>query len=67
MTTNNLELCNLSALELAALLESGEVTSVQIVSALLERIAVIDAPGTAIALRSVLGPRTRRHRISATL
>jgi len=54
MATINLELSNLSALELAALLESGEVTSVQIVSALLERIAAIDAPGTAIALRSVL-------------
>lgn len=49
------ELCNLSALELVALLESGATTSVAIVTALLERIALIDAPDTDIALRSVLG------------
>ena len=54
MATSNLELCNLTARELVALLESGETTSVQIVTALLERIALIDAPDTAIALRSVL-------------
>jgi amidase len=54
MPTSNLELCNSSASELVALLESGDTTSVQIVMALLERIALIDAPGTAIALRSVL-------------
>lgn len=54
MATSNVELCNLSALELVALLDSGETTSVRIVTALLERITLIDAPGTAIALRSVL-------------
>jgi amidase len=54
MATSDLELCNASASDLVALLESGETTSVQIVTALLERIALIDAPGTAIALRSVL-------------
>jgi amidase len=54
MATPNLELCNSSASELVTLLESGETSSVQIVTALLERIAQIDAPGTPIALRSVL-------------
>jgi amidase len=55
MATIEPELCNLSALELVALLETGATTSVAIVTALLERIALIDAPNTDIALRSVLG------------
>jgi amidase len=54
MATSNLEICNSSARELVSLLESGETTSVQIVTALLQRIALIDAPDTDIALRSVL-------------
>ena len=43
-----------SAMDLAEALRSGETSSVEIVTALLERIAQIDAPGTAIELRSVL-------------
>jgi amidase len=54
MATSNDDLCNLSALELADLLNAGETTSVKIVAALQERIALVDAPESAIALRSVL-------------
>ena len=43
-----------SAIELADSLRAGETSSVEIVTALLGRIAEIDAPGTAIELRSVL-------------
>jgi amidase len=43
-----------SALELARLMDDGEVTSVEIVKVLLERISELDAPGTNIELRSVL-------------
>ncbi len=52
--SSTLDLCNSSALELAALLDSGATTSAQVVTALQERIAFIDAPDSAIALRSVL-------------
>lgn len=54
MAPSNTELCNATAHELSALLERGETTSVQIVTALLERITQLDAPGTDIELRSVL-------------
>jgi len=54
MATSNDDLCNMSALELADLLNAGETTSVKIVEALQERIAQVDAPESAIALRSVL-------------
>ncbi|HUV57928.1 MAG TPA: amidase family protein [Acidimicrobiales bacterium] len=47
-------LCEASALALSGALERGEVTSVEILEALLERINEIDVPGTAISLRSVL-------------
>src|ERR1700692_1240347 len=43
-----------SAMELAEALATGETSAVEIVTTLLERIAEIDAPGTAIELRSVL-------------
>ena len=43
-----------SAMELAEALGTGETSSAEIVTALLDRIAEIDAPGTAIELRSVL-------------
>ena len=54
MAMTRLELCEATALDLASALESNETTSVEIVSALLERIAEIDAPGSGIELRSVL-------------
>jgi amidase len=54
MARTNAQLCDATASELASLLESDETTSAQIVTALLERIASIDAPGTVIELRSVL-------------
>jgi amidase len=47
-------ICSASALDLARALDEGEVTSVEILEALLERINEIDVPGTEIALRSVL-------------
>lgn len=47
-------ICSASALDLARALDDGEITSVQILEALLERINEIDVPGTEIALRSVL-------------
>ena len=43
-----------SAMELAEALGTGETSSAEIVTALLDRIAEIDAPGTAIELRSIL-------------
>jgi len=51
---SNSELCEATASELVTLLERGETSSVHIVTALLERIARIDAPDTDIALRSVV-------------
>ena len=54
MALSNSALCESSALELAHLLSAGEITSVQIVKALLERISELDAPGTEIELRSIL-------------
>jgi amidase len=54
MPLSSKELCELSAAELARALASGDTSSVAIVSALLERIAEIDAPGTDVELRSVL-------------
>jgi amidase len=48
------EVCEASALQLADSLAANQTTSVQIVTALLERIADIDAPGSEIELRSVL-------------
>jgi amidase len=48
------DLCEMSALDLADAMATGETTSVAIVTALTERIARIDAPGSAIELRSVL-------------
>src|SRR5580692_7850752 len=54
MARSSEPLHEMSAIELAETLRTGEATSVQIVTALLERIADIDAPGTAIELRSVL-------------
>ena len=47
-------ICGASALDLSKALDDGELTSVAIVEALLERINEIDVPGTEIALRSVL-------------
>jgi amidase len=54
MLSSNSELCEYTALELADALASGATTSVEIVTALLARIAELDAPGTTIELRSVL-------------
>ncbi len=54
MSLTSTEICDASAVGLAAALASGATTSVAIVSALLERIADIDAPGSDIELRSVL-------------
>ncbi|MEO9181125.1 MAG: amidase family protein [Acidimicrobiales bacterium] len=54
MALSKSALCELSALELVRFMGAGEVTSVEIVRALLERISEIDAPGTEIELRSIL-------------
>jgi amidase len=54
MTLTGEELCELSALDLAAALATGQTSSVAIVTALTQRIAQIDAPGSEIELRSVL-------------
>ena len=54
MHWSNAQLCEANATELSLALESGEITSQQIVRALIERISMIDAPGTEIELRSVL-------------
>ena len=54
MTRSNLWLCDANANDLVRELEAGSITSAQIVGALLERIADIDAPESDIALRSVL-------------
>ena len=54
MTRSNLWLCAADANELARELESGSITSAQIVGALLERIARVDGAESDIALRSVL-------------
>jgi amidase len=43
-----------SALDLADAMDSGDVTSVQALEALLDRVNEIDVPGTEISLRSVL-------------
>ena len=48
------QLTDATATQLASALAGGETTSVDVVTALLDRIASIDAPGTAIELRSVL-------------
>lgn len=47
-------LVNAGALDLTASFERGEATSVDVVTALLQRINEIDVPGSAVALRSVL-------------
>jgi amidase len=54
MALSNTELCEATASQLAQALDAGDTTSVAIVTALLERIAEIDAPGSEIELRSVL-------------
>lgn len=54
MAMSNRELCEATASELSAALNAGETTSVDIVSALVERIAIIDANGTDTELRSIL-------------
>ena len=54
MTWSSSELCTATAMELAEALASNETTSCEIVTALMERIAEIDAPGSEIELRSVL-------------
>jgi amidase len=54
MSLSSQELCETSAAELARAMASGATSSVAIVSALLDRIADIDAPGSDIELRSVL-------------
>ena len=54
MTRSSGELCESSAIDLAEALASGETSSVDIVTSLMERIAEIDAPGSEIELRSVL-------------
>lgn len=54
MDRTNQWLCEASALELVAVLERGEATSEQIVTALIERIELIDPAGSELALRSVL-------------
>jgi amidase len=46
--------CEWSATTLAARLADGTTTSVEVVAALLARIASIDAPGTDVELRSIL-------------
>jgi len=48
------EICEMSALDLAHAMATGATTSVDVVSALSERIGRIDAPGSEIELRSVL-------------
>jgi amidase len=54
MTLSNGELCSATASELSAALDVGGTTSVDILTALVERVALIDAPGTDIELRSIL-------------
>jgi hypothetical protein len=54
MAMSNVWLWDATAAQLAAALDAGETTSVAIVSALMDRISLIDAPGTEIELRSVL-------------
>ena len=54
MASSTRELWEATALELADALTLGETTSVEIVTALIARIAEIDAPGGDIELRSVL-------------
>ncbi len=61
MTVSRQWLCEASALELAGALERAEVTSVEILEALLERINEIDVPGTEVALRSVLAIASDAH------
>jgi amidase len=46
-------LCYLSAEGIVKRLGAGDVTSVELVDALLERVAAIDAPGTEVALNSI--------------
>lgn len=54
MTWSGGELWEASAKDLASALANGATSSVEIVTALSNRIAEIDAPGTDVALRSVL-------------
>jgi amidase len=54
MALTGQEICEMSALDLADAMAIGETTSVDIVTALTQRIARIDAPGSEIELRSVL-------------
>ena len=54
MTMSNRELCEATARDLSAALDAGGTTSADIVSALLERVALIDERGTDIELRSIL-------------
>ena len=46
-------LCYLSAEGIVKRLGAGDVTSIELVDALLERVAAIDAPGTEVALNSI--------------
>jgi len=54
MALTGQDICEMSALDLAHAMATGQTTSVDIVTALNDRIARIDAPGSEIELRSVL-------------
>ena len=54
MATTPEWLCEASATDLATALAAGATTSLEIVDALIERIAEIDAPDSDVALRSVI-------------
>ena len=49
------DLASLSGAQAASALAAGDLTSEELVAGLLERVAAIDAPATAVALRSVAG------------
>jgi amidase len=54
MALSDRELCEATASELSAALDAGVTTSVDIVSALVRRVALVDATGTDIELHSIL-------------
>ncbi len=54
MTLSDDWICNASASDLTSQLDAGATTSEQIVEALTDRIALIDAPGTDVELRSII-------------
>jgi amidase len=58
-------LCELDAADLARRLADGTTTSVEVVEALLDRIAAIDAAGTPTSLRSVLAVATGAREAAA--